>query len=229
MSCVAVITARGGSKRIPRKNIRKFCGKPIIAYSIEVALESQLFDEVMVSTDDKEIAEISKKYGAVVPFMRSEKTSSDYATTKDVLVEVLDTYKSIGKEFDYMCCLYPTAPFITADTLVYGINRLKETKADCLEPVAKYKRPLQSGFRVNDDGYLEYLYPEFAKEDILDTEPLYYDVGQFYWYNVKEYFFLGKKELDVSTIIIPEEMVQDIDDESDWAIAEMKYTLLHKK
>ena len=229
MSSVAVITARGGSKRIPRKNIREFCGKPIIAYSIAAALDSKLFDEIMVSTDDIEIAEISKRYGASIPFMRSEKTSSDYATTKDVLIEVLDTYKSIGKRFDYMCCLYPTAPFVTADTLEQGFDRLKETKADCIEPVTKYNYPLTRGFRIDANGFLEYLYPDSTKEDIYNTEPLYYDVGQFYWYDVKKYFFSGKDELDVSTIVISEKMVQDIDDECDWAIAEMKYSLLHKQ
>ena len=113
--CLAVITARGGSKRIPRKNIKDFCGKPIIAYSIEAALESNIFDEVMVSTDDEEIKEIALKYGAKVPFMRSEETSNDMAMTHEVILEVLRVYREAGIEFEYVCCIYPTAPFITKE------------------------------------------------------------------------------------------------------------------
>ena len=115
MSRLAIITARGGSKRIPKKNIKDFCGKPIIAYSIEAAMESGLFDEVMVSTDSTEIAETAEKYGAVIPFMRSEKTADDYATTADVILEVIEKYRDLGKTFDYICCIYPTAPFVTAE------------------------------------------------------------------------------------------------------------------
>ena len=117
MSVIAVITARGGSKRIPKKNIRDFCGKPIIAYSIGAALESGIFDEVMVSTDSKEIAQIAERFGAKVPFLRSEKISGDTATTAEVLSEVLETYMNNGKRFNAMCCLYPTAPFVTPDKL----------------------------------------------------------------------------------------------------------------
>ena len=112
---IAIITARGGSKRIPHKNIKEFCGKPIIAYSIEEAIKSHEFDVVMVSTDDEKIANIARQYGAEVPFLRSKKTSDDFATTKDVLLEVISNYKEIGKEFEYMCCIYPTAPFITSE------------------------------------------------------------------------------------------------------------------
>ena len=112
MNRLAIITARGGSRRIPKKNIKDFCGKPIIAYSIEAAIESGLFDEVMVSTDSEEIAKIAQKYGAAVPFMRNEKTSDDYATTADVLLEVIENYRNLGRTFDYFCCIYPTAPFV---------------------------------------------------------------------------------------------------------------------
>ena len=124
MSCIAIITARGGSKRIPRKNIRPFCGKPILAYSIEAALQSGLFEEVMVSTDDEEIAAIARQYGAAVPFLRSEATSNDFATTADVLTEVLDRYEALGPRFDTLACLYPTAPFVTAEKLRNALDTL---------------------------------------------------------------------------------------------------------
>lgn len=138
---VAIITARGGSKRIPHKNIKEFCGKPILAYSIEAALASGVFDRVMVSTDDEEIAEVARKYGAEVPFLRSEKTANDYATTKDVLEEVLAEYEKRGEHFDTLCCIYPTAPFITPDRLSEAMRLLEEKKGDTLLPVVRFSFP----------------------------------------------------------------------------------------
>ncbi len=135
---VAIITARGGSKRIPHKNIKEFCGKPILAYSIEAALASGLFDRVMVSTDDEEIAEVARKYGAEVPFLRSEKTANDYATTKDVLEEVLAEYEKRGEHFDTLCCIYPTAPFVTPDRLSEAMDQLEEREGDTLLPVVRF-------------------------------------------------------------------------------------------
>ena len=135
---LAIITARGGSKRIPRKNIRNFLGKPIIAYSIESAIKSGVFDEIMVSTDDDEIAEIAEEYGAKVPFKRSEATSNDTATTTDVIIEVLNEYKKRGFNFDYACCIYPTAPFITSDSLKIGFDKMLESQTEVAFPVVKY-------------------------------------------------------------------------------------------
>ena len=141
---IAIITARGGSKRIPGKNIREFCGKPIIAYSIEAALSSGIFSEVMVSTDSGKIADIAEKYGASVPFMRSEKTSDDYATTADVLLEVIHKYKELGKEFDYMCCIYPTAPFVTVQKLKCGMKIMKKEHPIAVMPVVAFSYPPQT-------------------------------------------------------------------------------------
>ena len=138
MKTLAMITARGGSKRIPRKNIKEFNGKPIMAYSIEAALKSGAFDEVMVSTDDQEIAEIARKYGASVPFMRSEKTANDFATTVDVIDEVISEYHNLGKDFDLFACIYPTAPFITSDKLKEAVEKLSATDADSLIPVVRF-------------------------------------------------------------------------------------------
>lgn len=224
---VAIITARGGSKRIPRKNIKEFCGKPILAYSIKAALKSNLFDEVMVSTDDEEIAGIAKKYGASVPFMRSEKTSNDFATTEDVLVEVLSEYKKLGKEFSEVCCIYPTAPFVTSEKLVIAKNILEENPgADSVMPVVQFSFPPQRGLVVKNN-FLTYMYPENATKRSQDLEPIYHDCGQFYFCKteslLKYHDVVGKATLP---LIVSELEVQDIDNLSDWAIAEMKYTTM---
>ena len=167
MKNLCIIPARGGSKRIPRKNIKPFMGKPIIAYSIEAALKSGIFDEVMVSTDDVEFAEVAKKYGASVPFLRSEATSNDYATTVDVLLEVVDRYKQQGKEFDVVCCLYSTAPFVTAERLKEANGKLSD-KVDGCFTVVEYSYPIQRSLRVNEQGLIEMRYPEHLKSRTQD-------------------------------------------------------------
>lgn len=219
MGCVAVITARGGSKRIKGKNIRDFCGKPIICYSIEAAGESGLFDEVMVSTDSEEIAEIAKAAGAHIPFMRSAKTSDDHATTADVLKEVLANYEKQGQLFSELCCIYPTAPFVTAKKLKSAYELLVSSDADGVMPVVRFSFPPQRA-NVIRDGKLVYQYPEFRTARSQDLEPVYHDCGQFYFYKVKG------TDFNVETyapLIVPETEVQDIDNEDDWVIAEMKY------
>ncbi|WP_035779075.1 pseudaminic acid cytidylyltransferase [Butyrivibrio sp. MC2013] len=220
MSAIAIITARGGSKRIPHKNIRSFLGKPIINYSIEAALESGVFDEVMVSTDSKEIADIAKMAGASVPFLRSEKTSSDYATTAEVLNEVLLNYKSLGKKFDFMCCIYPTAPFVTADKLKKAMLEMIANKADSVMPVVQFSYPPQRGY-VLRDGRIYYQHPEYATTRSQDLEPIYHDAGQFYFYRL--YDCIKWNGSSYVPIIVPETEVQDIDNMSDWEIAELKY------
>ena len=186
MSKLAIITARGGSKRIPRKNIKSFCGQPIIAYSIKAALDSGLFDEVMVSTDDDEIAEVAKNFGAAVPFMRSAKTSDDYATTADVLSEVLDEYSKRGRTFDWFCCIYPTAPFVTADKLRVAFDKLQGSDADMLLPVVQFSYPPQRSLVVSD-GFLVYKWSNFIRSRSQDLEPFYHDVGQFYFYRTASF------------------------------------------
>ena len=222
MSVIAVITARGGSKRIPKKNIRDFCGKPIIAYSIGAALESGIFDEVMVSTDSKEIAQIAERFGAKVPFLRSEKTSGDTATTAEVLSEVLETYMDNGKRFNAMCCLYPTAPFVTPDKLKEAYEILSSSGEDAVMPVVRYSFPPQRANLIKD-GKLVYQYPEYRTARSQDLEPVYHDCGQFYFYRVRE--DLSFPVDSYAPLIMDERMVQDIDNESDWQIAEMKYRL----
>lgn len=226
MSSIAIITARGGSKRIPGKNIKEFLGKPIICYSIEAALSSGIFDEVMVSTDDEKIAEVARKCGAAVPFMRSDAAADDYATTDDVLMEVLEAYERIGQTFDYMACIYPTAPFVTAQKLKAAMELLMEKDASGVMPVVRFSFPPQRGMAVRD-GRLVYCYPENAMKRSQDLEIMYHDCGQFYCYNVDRYRACrGDLPDGYVPIIVPETEVQDIDNLSDWELAEMKYRLI---
>lgn len=224
---VAIITARGGSKRIPNKNIKSFCGKPIIAYAIETAINSGIFDEVMVSTDSDKIADIAKEYGAVVPFMRSAKNSDDYATTEDVIMEVVNEYSAQGKKFDYVCCLYPTAPFVTGDIIKQAVNIMIEKNPAVVIPLVQFSYPPQRCFIIDKEGNAKFKYPQYVKTRSQDLEKEYHDAGQFYIYNVKKMFELdGVIEDDFAPIILPELAVQDIDTIEDWKMAELKYELL---
>jgi pseudaminic acid cytidylyltransferase len=223
---IAIITARGGSKRIPQKNIKEFCGKPIIAYSIEAAINSGIFDEVMVSTDSMEIAKIAIKYGAKVPFMRSEANSSDYATTSDVLAEVIDEYRKRGREFDYMACLYPTAPFITPEKLKNAMEMLIEQDGLMAMPVVQFSYPPQRGYIIENDK-LNMKYMENAEKRSQDFEKIYHDAGQFYLVQMKGYWDNnGRIYRGITPIIVDEMEVQDIDNETDWKIAEIKYNFM---
>ncbi len=226
MKKIAIITARGGSKRIPRKNIRDFLGKPIMAYSIQAALDSGLFDEVMVSTDDEEIAQIARQYGANVPFMRSAAAANDFATTADVLNEVLGEYKKRGQTFDYMCCIYPCAPLVTGEKLRSAFAQMQEMGADSIFPTVRYSYPPQRAL-VLRDGQPVYQYPEYALWRTQDLEPIYHDAGQFYFYKLETY---GKGTAACKAMIELSDLeVQDIDNLEDWEIAEMKYGLMMKK
>ncbi len=227
MKTLAMITARGGSKRIPRKNIKEFNGKPIIAYSIEAALGSGVFDEVMVSTDDEEIAEIARNYGAKVPFLRSEKTSNDFATTTDVIEEVLETYRERGEEYDIFCCIYPTAPFITSKRLKDAVEELAKSDADSLIPVVRFSYPPQRAMEVHD-GRLVFRQPENLKKRSQDLEPHFHDAGQFYVVRSESFFKNhGIMVGDILPMELSELEVQDIDNEVDWKLAELKYNLLN--
>ncbi len=227
MKRIAIITARGGSKRIPHKNIKDFCGQPIISYTILAAKECGLFDEVMVSTDSEQIAEIALKYGAVVPFYRSAATSNDYATTADVLNEVLAQYKELGKEYDVLCCLYPTAPFVTSNKLIDAEKLLREGDIDAVIPVVKFDFPPQRGFVLDDNRRMRYWFPEHALTRSQDLKPIYHDCGQFYF--CKTEAFLREGTLIVPKAlpyIMPHTEVQDIDTLEDWKLAEQKYLQL---
>ncbi|MGI5869345.1 MAG: pseudaminic acid cytidylyltransferase [Kiritimatiellia bacterium] len=226
MSAIAMIPARGGSKRIPRKNIRDFCGKPIIAYSIEAALEAGCFDVVMCSTDDHEIAEVAKRHGAEVPFMRSAETSGDFATTADVIAEVVNEYGKRGMTFDYLCCIYPAAPFAHAARIRTGFNALVASDATCAMPVVRFSHPIQRALRMNG-GKLEMCDPAMASARSQDLEPTYHDAGQYYWYKMAAFRQNASILLQNPIAIeIPESEVQDIDTEEDWGVAELKFRML---
>ncbi len=223
---IAIITARGGSKRIPGKNIRPFCGQPILAYSVRAAIASELFGEVMVSTDSAEIAAAAQAAGAQVPFLRSGETAGDYATTAQVLLEVLAEYEKRGRCFETVCCLYPTAPFVTADKLRQAVTLLEERDVDSVVPVVRYSFPPQRAFVVRD-GLTVMRWPEHAASRSQDLEPYFHDCGQFYCMKAER--FLQKKQIFTDRMLsveMPETEVQDIDNESDWKLAELKYKMM---
>ena len=228
MSALAIITARGGSKRIPRKNIRPFCGRPIILYSIEAALACGAFDEVMVSTDDPEIAGIAKGAGAKVPFLRSEEVANDYASTDDVIREVLTSYEALGRRFDSFCCIYPTAPFITPEKLRRAMEMLQT--AESVIPVVPFSYPVQRGLRIDSAGHVGYKWPQYAAARSQDLEKLYHDCGQFYACRTDAFFREGTTDTPgMVPLILSELEVQDIDTPEDWEIAEVKYQKMKER
>ena len=227
MNNLCIIPARGGSKRIPRKNIRDFFGKPVMSYAIETAIESALFSEVMVSTDDDEIKNIALSYGAFVPFMRSMKNSNDHATTFDVIQEVLLTYKKLGKDFDYVCCLYPCTPLNTVSNMQTAFQLLLEKRFETVFTISQYSTPIYRALKVEDN----YVLPIFPSNELIRSQDLakaYYDAGQFYWMNVDRLLLNKKMISDVSGFIELDELqIQDIDNESDWEMAKFKYLIFN--
>jgi len=225
MGNICIIPARGGSKRIPRKNIKEFLGKSIIAYSIKAAIDSGLFDEVMVSTDNLEIADIAKKYGAKVPFMRSAKNSDDFATTFDLIKEVINYYKDQSIEFDNLCCLYSCAPFVNPKVLLRAYNQLTKKNFDTVFPIIPFSFPIQRALRVNQ-GKVSMILEDNLNIRSQDLEKSFHDAGQFYWCNTKQ--LLSSEKLITSNsggIEISELDAQDIDTDMDWDLAELKYQL----
>lgn len=230
MKNLAIIPARGGSKRIPRKNIKPFMGKPIIAYSIEAALDSGLFDEVMVSTDDEEIAEVAKKYGAKVPFLRSAETANDYTGLNDVLLEVIDSYLQLNVKFDNFCCILPTAPLISKLDLYNSYDKLINSNFDSVYPVAEFSYPILRSVSVTNIGEINMNWPEYSNTRSQDLKPAYHDAGSYYW--VKMQPFMGNRSFDnllCGAIIMDKLKVQDIDTEEDWKLAEIKYLVNNEK
>lgn len=225
---LAIITARGGSKRIPRKNTKDFCGKPILCYSIEAARQAGVFDEIMVSTEDEEIARIARSAGAEVPFFRSRENAGDYASTDDVIMEVLQAYQERGQSFEAFCCLYPTAPFLSGERLRSAMSLLEET--DSVMPVVPFSYPPQRGLLIDDKGYVKRQFPEYATTRSQDLPRIYHDCGQFYACRTKAFLEAGTTDVERLTPLILTEMeVQDIDTPEDWEIAEMKYRMLHHR
>jgi N-acylneuraminate cytidylyltransferase len=224
---VAIIPARGGSRRIERKNIRGFRGKPILAWSIEAALASAAFDVVMVSTEDSEIAAIAEEYGAEVPFRRNESTASDTATTASVLLEVLEEYDKRGTTFDMACCLYPTAPFVQPGDLIKGQRALVDSDFEVIMPVVPFAYPIWRSLRRTDSGQLVMNFPDYRDERSQDLPASFHDAGQWYWFQTaalrRDGSLMGS---NTGSIVLPSLAVQDIDTEEDWTLAELKHQRL---
>ncbi len=227
MNNLAIIPARGGSKRIPRKNIKEFLGKPIIAYSVETALRSQLFSKVLVSTDDEEIASIARQFGADVPFLRSTTNAGDHSTTMDVLVEVQGKLIENNERFDNICCIYPTAPLMQEEHLKEGYQKLTGTNVQTVLPVARFSYPVWRGVELENSGRVQMKWPENSLKRTQDLTELYHDAGQWYWFK-DEYLDQGIFHAKTYSIVLEDIFVQDIDNLSDWEIAELKYEKLQK-
>lgn len=226
MNKIAIIPARGGSKRIPKKNIKNFFGKPIIAYAIEAALKSGLYNEVMVSTDSEEIAAVALKYGATIPFIRSADNSNDFATTVDVLCEVLDWYKERDVEFEFATCIYACAPFINEKLLKDSFEILINEKCDCVFPILAYSHPIQRALRFGEKGKIDTFDDSNSNYRTQDLDKAFHDAGMFYSFDVNK-LLLNKslRTSDTFAIEINELHAHDIDTENDWILAELKYKL----
>lgn len=225
---VAIIPARGGSKRIPRKNVKPFYGRPMMAWSIEAALESGLFSSVIVSTDDDEIAEIGVRYGATVPFRRPAELADDRAPTVPVIGHALGALEALGSSFDFVCCIYATAPFVTAADLRAGFEQIGgRPDADFVIPVTAFPYPIQRGVRIAADGSLKMLWAEHELTRSQDLEPAFHDAGQFYWgtkqaFSTRQGFFNGR----CYPLVLPRYRVNDIDTDEDWERAEKLFKVI---
>lgn len=227
---VAIIPARGGSKRIPRKNIKEFCGKPMIAWSIEAAQQSGVFDRIIVSTDDEEIAEVARKYGAEVPFMRPEEFSNDFAGTIPVIRHAINWLINDGYIADFVCCIYATAPFIRSEDIIRGLGTLREQKGDYAFTVTRFPYPIQRALKVSPEQRISMFSPDMFHARSQDLEESWHDAGQFYWGT--SFAWLNEKPIfsaDSYSIELPRERVQDIDTPEDWRVAEWLFKTMEFK
>ena len=225
--CVAIIPARGGSKRIPRKNIKDFFGKPLIAYSIQNAIDADIFDKIIVSTDDEEVATVAKKYGALVPFIRPKHLSDDYTTVQSVVRHAVEWMKSAGAEYDFCCTIYATAPLLQVKYLEKALVALKKSDAVNAFSAAAMPFPVKRTFKITDGGRCEMFWPENYNTRSQDLEEAYQDAGQFYWTNLHKKVYNKIMFSDISIpIVLPRFLVQDIDTLEDWKNAELLYEIL---
>lgn len=224
---VAIIPARGGSKRIPRKNIKAFHGKPMIAYSIEAAIASGCFDKVIVSTDDAEIAAVAELHGAEVPFLRPAEISDDYATTMDVMSHAIHWCNNAGWNVEAVCCLYATAPFVLPEDLQQGYALLQEAGVQFAFSATSFPFPIQRAIKLDKDGSVSMFSPENEQVRSQDLEEAYHDAGQFYWGQTSA--FLAKLSIfspHSKAVLLPRNRVQDIDNKEDWELAESLFSAL---
>lgn len=227
---LALIPARGGSKRIPRKNIKLFCGKPIIAWSIEAARASGLFDHIVVSTDDPEIAEVARTLGAEIPFVRPAALSDDSTGTSEVVAHAIEWYRAQGIVLHPVCCIYATAPFVTAADLQRGLQTLTDTGVDFAFSVTRYPSPIQRAIRLTEEGRIEMFQPCYFKARSQDLEEAFHDAGQFYWGRAEAWCSERPIFSDISVpVILPCHRVQDIDTPEDWIRAELMFKVLRSQ
>lgn len=227
MSTICLIPARGGSKRIPRKNVRIFAGQPMIVHSIHAAQAAGIFDQILCSTDDEEVADMAREAGAEVPFRRPAEWATDFATTDQVLQHALRWLAEQGKPARYACCLYATAPFVRGSDLARGLSLLRESGAITAFSVTTFPYPIFRALRVNDRGRLEMYWPEHRLTRSQDLPEAWHDAGQFYWVDVSRYLAEGQLfSVDAVPVPLPRQRVQDIDTLEDWARAELMYKAL---
>lgn len=221
---LCIIPARGGSKRVPRKNIKAFCGKPMIAWSIEAARESGCFDHIAVSTDDDEIAAVARQWGAAVPFMRPSELADDHAATNAVVVHAIRWFEENLVVPDHVCCLYATAPFVRAIDLRRGLELLIAENADFAFTITSFAAPIQRAFRITQTGRIEMFWPEFFYTRSQDMEAAFHDAGQFYWGRTEAWKNMQPIFGSCSVpLILPRWQAQDIDTEEDWEYASLMF------
>lgn len=220
---IAIIPARGGSKRIPRKNIKPFFGKPMIAHAINIAKQSQLFSHIVVTTDDSETANIARQYGAEVPFIRPADLSDDHTATVPVVKHAISMCMNLGWKIDKACCIYPSVPFMQASDLTAALNILEQTKTDFVFPISNYPSPIQRAMRQMPNGGMVPFYPEYSITRTQDLEPAFYDVGQFYWGHAESWLAGKVVHHNGVGLQIPSWRVVDIDTPDDWQRAELMY------
>jgi pseudaminic acid cytidylyltransferase len=227
---LAIIPARGGSSRIPKKNIRNFMGKPIISYSIKTAGESGVFDRIIVSTDSEEIAEIAKNAGAEVPFIRPAELGKSHVNIADVIHHAIVWLKENGENYKYTCCILSTAPLLRADSIKEGYKIICGNDIDAVVSVVKFSFPVFRAFKKNKEGKIKFVWPGYELKHSNELPDAYHDAGQFYWLNTEK--FLVSKSImgkEVLPVVLPEYLVQDIDTEADWEMAEIKYEICKRK
>ncbi len=226
---ICIIPARGGSKRIPRKNIKEFHGKPMISYSIEAAMKSNCFDRVIVSTDDAEISKVAKQWGAETPFIRPNKISDDYSTTMDVIQHAIKWCELQGLEINNMCCIYATAPFLQSADIRLGLKVLEESQSQYTFSAASFGFPIQRAFYLDESKNVAMFEPEHLNTRSQDLIDAYHDAGQFYWGKISAFKASLPLFCDHSKpIFLPRKRVQDIDTPEDWDIAELMFGALDK-
>lgn len=223
---IAIIPARGGSKRIPRKNIKEFAGKPMIAYAITAAKQAGLFEHIIVSTDDQQIAEQAEEWGAEIPFMRPGELADDHTATVPVIAHAITQCKAQGGNAEYVCCIYPAVPFLQVDDLSLSLQYLKQSDADFCFPITEFPSAVQRALKRSQQGKLEPFYPEYELTRTQDLEPAYYDAGQFYWGKADAWLQNPKIHSEGIAYVIPSWRVVDIDTPDDWKRAELMYKVL---